>query len=181
MRGELNRVERDGRVAFELSNSAGKFWEFLKTKNIHESNYKLQPEAVGAALVEVVEGWHEAASHLRGGNVNLAASSFLVLSWNRKGWYQLFQFRLSLPDPRKLHWHFPATQRTRSLRGEDAEGTVIEWYGESGGQLKYYPLARKAVWASDRFQLEPLGKIQHGILAKVAAYFPDQWAKVSAK
>ena len=32
MRGELDRLDRDGRVTIELSNSAKKFWAYLKTK-----------------------------------------------------------------------------------------------------------------------------------------------------
>jgi hypothetical protein len=62
MRGELNRIDRDGRVTIELSNSAKKFWAYLKTKGANETNYKRHPAKVGAALVELVEQWHEAAS-----------------------------------------------------------------------------------------------------------------------
>lgn len=62
--------------------------------------------------------------------------------------------------------------------GEDNLGTLFEWYGESGGQLKYYPLVEKAVWKSDRFQLEPLPSDQdlhYGILSKAAMYYPRLW------
>ena len=55
-------------------------------------------------------------------------------------------------------------------------GRVFEWYGQSGGQLKYYPLADTATWASARFRLEPLpDDLPHGILAKAQAYFPQLW------
>jgi hypothetical protein len=67
MRGELDRIAKDGRVTLELSNSAKKFWAHLKTKGIHEANYKRHPLKVGAALVELVEQWHEAASVEQGG------------------------------------------------------------------------------------------------------------------
>ena len=52
----------------------------------------------------------------------------------------------------------------------------MEWYGGSGGQLKFYPFAKDARWQSERFMLEPLLDVEHGILAKAAAYFPKQWA-----
>src|ERR1051325_6360035 len=39
MRSELDRIDKDGRVAFELSNSAGKFWDYLKIKGINHANY----------------------------------------------------------------------------------------------------------------------------------------------
>lgn len=181
MRRELNRVQKDGRVAFELSNSAGKFWDYLKTKGITHANYKSKPSRVGAALIELVELWHVEVSLSQRGNVNLDASSYLVLSWNKEGWYQLYQFPIRLPEPQSLKWHFPKTERARHLRGEDASGALIEWYGESGGQLKYYPQVESALWSSDRFRLEPLGEVEYGILKKVAAYFPTLWTEVSKK
>jgi len=68
------------------------------------------------------------------------------------------------------------------LRGKDDLGKLFEWYGESGGQLKYYPLVSNARWASDIFRLEPLlgeNVEQYGILAKARTYFPEQWKSVS--
>ena len=174
MRGELDRLDRDGRVTIELSNSAKKFWAYLKTKKIDGTNYKTRPRRVGVALVELVEEWHQAASIKQGGDVDLASSSYLALSWNKKGWYQLHWFALKLPDPHLLKWHYPTEGH---LSGDDVSGTIFEWYGESGGQLKYYPLADTALWASNRVRLEPLpANLEHGILAKVVTYFPDLWA-----
>ncbi len=176
MCGELKRIDRDGRVTLELSNSAGKFWDRLRSKGIHQKNYKKRPSEVGASLIELIEEWHLAVSIEAGGNVDLHGSSYLVLSWNQTGWYQLHQFPIFLPTPAPLQWFFPTTGRRRRLRGDDEHGNLFEWYGESGGQLKYYPLAKNAIWNSGRFQLEPLRKnIEHGILTKVKAYFPELW------
>jgi hypothetical protein len=176
MRRELSRIDTIGRVAFELSNSAGKFWDHLYSKKINQKNYKKRPAEVGAALLELVEQWHDEVSLKRGGPVDLAGSSYFVLSWNKAGWYQLHQFPITLPDPKTLKWHFPTA---RCLKGDDRSGTLFEWYGESGGQLKYYPRAEDAIWASKRFQLEPLKDAEHGIIAKVSAYFPELWAKAN--
>jgi hypothetical protein len=186
MRGELDRINKDGRVTLELSNSAKKFWAHLKTKGINENNYKRHPLKVGGALIELIEQWHKAASVERGGKIDLARSSYLTLSWNKSGSYQLHWFALRLPGPKRLKWYFPKVVRNGEkvvaghLSGDDDSGTVFEWYGESGGQLKYYPLAETALWASDRFRLEPLpGNLEHGILAKVAVYFPHLWAEAT--
>lgn len=181
MRSELNRIDRDGRVTLELSNSAGKFWERLRERGIHQKNYKKHASEVGVVLIELVEAWHRAVSLQVNGNVDLARSAYLVLSWNRMGWYQLHQFPIYLPNPKSLTWYFPTTGRGRRLRGDDKHGNLFEWYGESGGQLKYYPLAKTALWASNRFRLEPLQNIEHGILSKVSAYFPQQWAEANKK
>jgi hypothetical protein len=183
MRRELNKVERMGRVSLELSNSAGQFWGHLKSMGIDQSNYRSKPSEVGSSLLEVVEGWHRAVSVEHGGVVDLKKSFYLVLSWNQAGSYQLHQFPLSMPNPCDLVWNFPAKKsgaEGRRLTGQDESGILFEWYGESGGQLKYYPLVKSAIWASEIFNLEPLGDIEYGLLRKSKAYFPEQWADLEA-
>ena len=185
MRRELSRIDRHGRVTVELSNSARKFWNHLMTKGIDQTNYKQHAPTVGRALIELVSEWHDAASVDHDGNVDLSKSCYLTLSWDTRGWYQLHQFPLSLPDPGQLQWMFPTYTRDSEssvgnhLNGNDTLGSIFEWYGESGGQLKYYPLVSDATWESVRFNLEPLPPDQeHGVLHKVERYFPNQWAAV---
>ena len=185
MRRELSRIDRHGRATIELSNSARKFWNHLMTKGIDQTNYKQHPTDVGHALIELVSEWHHNASVHQDGNVDLSKSCYLTLSWNIEGWYQLHQFPLSLPDPNQLEWTFPTYVRDgelsvgNHLNGNDTIGSLFEWYGESGGQLKYYPLIADATWESDRFKLEPLpSDRQHGVLHKVEGYFPNQWTAV---
>ncbi len=185
MRGELDRVTgRDGRITIELSNSAKQFWGYLGTKGIREDNYRSRPTEVGIGLIELVESWHERDSISSGGIIDLNMSSYLVLSWNKKGLYQLHQFPLTLPQPKSLMWYFPNKKEkgvevpAQRLCGEDSSGVVFEWYGLSGGQLKYYPLAKDATWVSEPFRLESLPSsenMKYGVLAKAALYFPEQW------
>ena len=182
MRRELNKINRTGRVTLELSNSAGQFWDYLKTKGIDQANYRNQPLEVGVSLIEVVERWHQAVSIERGGIVALNKSFYLVLSWNQARVYQLHQFSLTMPNAHELNWCFPTKKggdEGRRLAAYDESNVIFEWYGESGGQLKYYPPASSAVWSSDSFQLEPLPDIEYGILKKAAAYFPRKWAEVN--
>lgn len=175
MRRELNRIARDGRVTLELSNSAGKFWTRLGELGINQTNYKTRPKEVGGELLELVGSWHEVVG--KGGNVDAERSFYLSLSWSRDARYQLHQFPIQLPDPGSLRWYFAgqAGGLGRCLKGEDDTGTIIEWYRESGGQLKYYPLARNAVWHSDVFTLEPLTPGEYGIAKKAEVYFPERW------
>ncbi len=178
MRRELNKIERTGRVSLELSNSAGQFWDYLNTKGIDQTTYRDRPSEVGVSLIEVVESWHHAISIKHGGIIDLTKSSYLVLSWNQSRYYQLHQFPLAMPNPYDLHWHFPTKKggdRGRRLAGDDDSSVLFERYGESGGQLKYYPLADTAIWSSAIFQLEPLPDIEYGILNRAAAYFPEKW------
>jgi len=184
MRRTLNDTKRTGRVTLELSNSSGKFWQRLDELGIHQRNYKSKPTDVAKALLEQEKEWHDEVGLRRGGVVDLSKSFYLTLSWNEQGEYQLFRFALSLPKVTSLKWDFPSVtskgkERTgRRLRGQDKLGTIIEWYGESGGQLKYYPLVKNALWKSEIFQLEPLPENwyeKHGTLAKAQDYFPARW------
>lgn len=177
MRRELDRIARDGRVTLELSNSAGKFWDHLATIGITQANYKARPADVGAALLQLVHQWHEQVSIENGGNVDLNRSFYVSLMWNRRAQYQLHQFSLPLPNAANLNWYFPARNGVmgRCLRGDNNDGLVLEWYGESGGQLKYYPFARDALWQSDVFTLEPLVAGDYGLTKKAEAYFPERW------
>jgi len=188
MRRTLSDTFRTGRVTLELSNSSGQFWRALEQHGLNQQNYKDKPNLAGKVLIDVVREWHEAIGFERGGSIDLSKSFYLTLSWNKSGQYQLFKFSLTLSDSDALQWDFPSTENNgetrtgRRLRGKDELGTLFEWYGESGGQLKYYPLVSNALWASDVFRLELLpgeNIEQYGILAKARAYFPKQWKSVS--
>ncbi len=184
MRRTLNDTKRTGRVTLELSNSSGKFWEQLRRLGINQQNYKSKPFEVAQALLSQEHEWHKSVGLDDDGSVDLSRSFYLALSWNVKGEYQLFKFSLDLPNPAQLIWDFPVVENNgeerngRRLRGRDETGTLFEWYGESGGQLKYYPLAENALWKSEIFSLEPLPKNwneKHGILAKAKDYFSKRW------
>ncbi len=188
MRSELNRViHGDGRVTIELTNSSGEFWKYLAKRNISVLNYREKSSDVGEAIIDLVTSWHVRDSITGRNVIHLDESFYLVLSWNENNSYQLHQFALTLPDPKSLVWDAPLRRQKgemkpgRRICGRDSEGSIVlEWYGESGGQLKYYPLAAKAVWQSRVFNLEPLPlSLEYGLLAKVKAYFPVQWEMAS--
>lgn len=184
MRQTLDETKKTGRVTLELSNSSGKFWAHLGKTGIHQQNYKDRPLDVAKALLEQVDEWHSHVGLHQNGKIDLSKSFYLALSWNLKGEYQLFKFSLVLPDPSSLKWDFPLVIKNgnqefgRRLRGQSETGTLFEWYGESGGQLKYYPLIKNALWQSDIFRLEPLPDgwdDKFGILRKAKSYFPKLW------
>ncbi|MBX3053053.1 MAG: hypothetical protein KF753_16340 [Caldilineaceae bacterium] len=173
MRGTLREVERKKRVTIELSNASGEFWDAVKKEDITQENYHESPDTVGKILIETVERWHTNVSLGSGGTVDSTRSSFIVLQWEeRSGRYQLFQYTIDLPDPTSLAWKV----KGRRLIGDDAKGTLFEWYGLSGGQLKYYPLADDATWHSPVFSLEALpDNHDYGLVRKAELYFPELW------
>lgn len=179
MRGTLRTVENKERVTIEVSNASGEFWDSIKDAGLTQENYDTNPELTGMKLIQVVERWHDNVSIENGGNIDNNDSFYLVLQWERKsGRYQLFQFPINLPDPAQLKWQVDG----RRLIGKDEKGVLFEWYGLSGGQLKYYPLVENALWKSPIFQLEPLPlNVEHGLKQKAVAYFPNLWAEAQNK
>ena len=182
MRKELNRIKRDGRVTIELSNAARAFWNQLGNAGITTANYRRYAPEAGRLLINLVREWHSSVSTASGGDVDISRSCCLTLMWNQSGDYQLRQFPIALPDPAGITWYCPLIRRKGVLRvvnaicGNDDNGRVFEWYGQSGGQLKYYPKASDALWQSQVFGLEPLpSDTRHGLLSKAEAYYPHLW------
>lgn len=175
MRGLLRDVGRIGRVTIELSNASGEFWDSIRTYGITQEDYNSHPDIVGATLIRVVEGWHTNVGIENEGTIDNLMSFFLVLQWDEiSGRYQLFQYPVDLPEPSLLRWEV----KGRRLIGYDETGILLEWYGFSGGQLKYYPLAQSASWKSHIFQLEPLPEeLESGLQYKAALYFPELWKR----
>jgi hypothetical protein len=172
MRKTLQVLNKTGRVTVEVSNSSGKFWDALSANGIDD--YHSAPDTAGKILLDLVENWHNEVSLERGGTVDISKSFYLLLQWDkRSGKYQLLQFSTRLPNPEILSWNVTG----RRLIGSDKPGVMIEWYGHSGGQLKYYPFANQAIWSSPIFQLEPLpaSDLGYGLQRRVFEYFPELW------
>ncbi len=186
MRGEGGEVNNKDRVVLELSNASSKFRAELGRYGITPENYRENPHKAGCAIIELVKKWHDDVGtrgiELDGKleNVDLKKCYYLALSWNKSGEHQLYQFPFQLPDPKRLKWYCPVeTMKGKKLghiKADDGVGTLFEWYGTSGGQLKYYPKVETAVWKSAPFKLEPLPeRVTDNIIAKVAHYFPELW------
>jgi hypothetical protein len=176
MRETLRTVERTGRVTVEVSNSSGMFWDTLRANGIDD--YDTDPDTAGQLLLNLVKSWHDEVSLEQGGTVDVSKSFYLLLQWHKKsGMYQLFQFPTRLPNPETLFWDVSG----RRLIGRDDDGVMIEWYGHSGGQLKYYPFADKAIWSSEVFKLEalPESDLGYGLKRRVLEYFPELWRKAN--
>lgn len=174
MRGTLNLVLSKRYASLELSNAAGEFWDKIKQHNITPDNYDHYPAQIGYILLDVVNHWYQTVDFRRGGNIDNTRSFFLTLQWSKSPTkYQLFQFPILLPSADELVWEATG----RQIRGNNQKGQkVIEWFGLSGGQLKYYPPIEDAIWQSSVFTLEPLPDIQDlRLWQKVQMYFPNQW------
>jgi hypothetical protein len=155
---------RNGHVLMELHNSYAKAWAWLNQRGIDP---KADPETAGVALIEQVRAWHDEVL----GEVDVGQSSYLVLTHDRtwQNW-QLSWFPLDLhvPDPRLMNWEFTGRRIYATFEGHQ----FWEWYGESGGQLKYYPPLKLARWVSPLFELHNPPS-EDTPIAKAKRYWPD--------
>jgi len=93
-----------------------------------------------------------------GVKIDLARSCYFCLSYskvplsdNRE--YQIHIFPLEYP--KNIKWKFKSSAcLTGYVPNENGnEIAIIDWYGLSGGQLKYYPLTSDAIYSSPVFKL----------------------------
>jgi len=181
MRETLAETRRTGRITMELSNSSSKLQAALALGGLgNEAEFRRNPAEAARILLQTVREWHLAVPE----EIQLERSSYLSLSWSRRGEYQLHQFAIELPDAATIRWSFPEVARRdgvarpgRRLQGDASGGKVFEYYYGSGGQLKYYPSIADAVWESDVFRLESLQGVSplYDAETKAAAYFPEKW------
>jgi hypothetical protein len=186
--GAIGDLATTGRVYMELCNSPAKLWDPLKRKGITEEDFRNQqnPEIVGQEVLNTVVSWkHQAANdwqrrHNR--TLDLNRSVYLTISYSkprpdRPREYQFHSF--DLPFPQRLSWYYISD---RCLRAEDPlyPGEVIfDWYGLSGGQLKYYPRATTARYSSSRFTL--LNAQSVSLSRKAATLWPQEWTNAGGE
>jgi hypothetical protein len=182
MRSELDKaVKDDGRVYIEMSNAAGEFMDRVRQKV--GNGFQEKPDEVGETLISLIAEWHQNAGKNSGYKVDLAESSFLVLLYNKKLTFGLYQYELRLPNAKDFTWSFPSPARntaqgSRRLVGYMQNSLAFEWYLHSGGQLKYYPSAQDAKWHSALFELEPLKNRNSGLVSRIQEYFPKKWEAI---
>lgn len=181
----IEDLEEDGRVHMELANSPAKFWEALFVKGMREADFTSMNHAdeMGKTVLEVVEKWHDEAKlkyehENPGADLIVSESVYITVSYGKPvpgvgRHYQVHSFPLKFP--RNIRWEFISP---RCLRGYDTRyenEVVFDWYGLSGGQLKYYPRASEAIYKTQPFVLLKPENIS--ILEKAETYWPEEFEK----
>lgn len=168
-------------ISLELSNANNKFWAELNKHKIENIRFvRLVPDRAGKIIVDLYESWkYDAAKKIE---VDIEKSFYLTCLYNlRKGIYQLFALPFLLPDAATLEWSVRESKNRDENRGtliaKKNNKLIIEWYGISGGQLKYYPTKDDVIWQSDPFMLEPVPNLEsgYGLIQKAKTYFPNKW------
>lgn len=150
----------DTRLYLEISNSHAKFWDALRQNSIEEGDWgkKKNASKIGQIILDLVRHWHNeriAADP----SINLERSRYLVVSYGspsagaglRK--CAVHSFDLKLPD---ADWHYASKKCLRGVDKQTGEH-LWDWYGLSGGQLKFYPKAGDALFQTNQFDLLQAG------------------------
>jgi hypothetical protein len=179
----INRLSTTGRVHMELSNSPAKFWSALRAKGIQEEDFRERRRSteVGNIVLDVVRGWHDEAKQKYetehpGRNLDLSNSIYLTISYGKatkedRRRYQMHSFELNFPT--NITWKYISEKCLRGYDPAYPDETLVDWYGLSGGQLKYYPRASTAHFSTEPFQL--LLPKMVSISEKSSVYWPKEW------
>lgn len=167
----------DPRAYLELSNSPAKMWASIarKTGAVAAEFPNVDAQAVGDALIETIGEWKFAAKReferdYSGEVLDLDRSTYLTFSFSdyESGtWrYNVASFPMKFPT---VQW-FCSSDRCLSANDPDQpECRLLDWYPNSGGQLKYYPRFASATHMSDIMTLTAIDEI--AIVRKTLSYF----------
>ncbi|MAZ30097.1 hypothetical protein CL655_02315 [bacterium] len=179
----IEDLEEEGRVHMEIANSPAKFWAELTKAGISESDFRSKNKAseIGQILLKTIDSWHlEAKTAFETQNpdkrLDLNKSVYITVSYSpfRDGigrLYQAHSFPLTFPE--NIKWSYISDRCLRGMDPTDENKTLIDWYGLSGGQFKYYPKANTANYKSARFSLLEPEIIS--IVEKAKTYWPEKW------
>ena len=155
----------DDFVLMELSNSHAKFQAHLESQGL---DARIRPDLAGPSLIGLVKSWHAEEA----GRIDVDKSAYVVLT-HASDWssYEVLWFDLEIeePDPNDMDWQYTG----KRISGVSSGHRIWDWYGWSGGQLKYYPLKNWAIWNSGPFQLEVPSTEDPA--EKARRYWPDLW------
>ena len=164
-----------GRVYMELCNSPAKLWDPIKNLGIHEGNFGNAAVAVqiGESILETVQSWY---TNCGIGNIDLDKSVHITVSYSKPdksgpSMYQLHTFNLNFPS--RIIWRFKSAKCLSGYDPDEPSKVLFDWYGLSGGQLKYYPKTTKALYSSNPFTLIEAKK--QTITDKAKQYWPEEW------
>lgn len=169
------------RSYLELSNSAAKDWELCTERGLTEDMFRnhVSADSFGQAVLdrqrmERVTSEEAYLSSIPGPSKFFVEQECVYISMlyspmiNGERTYQVSSFHAVLPPPER--WCF----KGRRLVGIDDTGdSLYEWYGLSGGQLKYFPRIADRLHGTDLFTLADYRPAVESLRAKVSRMFGD--------
>jgi hypothetical protein len=182
---EFLNLSNTGKVYMEIANSPAKFWADVTARHGYterDFNQIKYPEQIGNTILTSVQKWHlEGKQNFEfnrpGKILDLNNSRYVCVSYSKENdsddrLYQIHSFPLIYKDG--IKWEYKSNRCLTGLDPDDQTESLFDWYGSSGGQLKYYPRAMDALYKSDVFRmLKPPSKVT--LTDKAKLYFPREF------
>jgi len=173
-----------GRVYMEIANSPAKFWDEIYSRTgFREDSFRnqLHAQEIGSIVLALVERWHaEGKNHFErvnaGMTLDLNSSCYLCVSYSdekksSERMYQIHSFPLCYPNG--IIWKYQSESCLRGFDPNNPTEALLDWYGVSGGQLKYYPSTTMARFSSPQFSLLSVTPLT--LTQKAKSLFPDRF------
>jgi hypothetical protein len=178
---DFNKLANGGRVYMEIANSPAKFWaEINQLHNLTEESFRRQekPSEIGNTVLNKVMRWHEDGKNSNDESngstkLDLENSCYLCITSSKEAInsrkHQVHAFPLKYP--RGINWKYKSSSCLSGYDPDEPDKVLVDWYGVSGGQLKYYPKTSKARFNTPVFTVPEAPK-NLSILQKALEYFP---------
>ena len=159
--------------------------EINKKSRLDEKSFRSQQndQIIGPIVLELIEKWHtegKAAFEREnpGVTLDLDLSCYLCVSYSKtekssERKYQIHAFPLNYL--RNLKWAYKSKSCLSAYDPLIPNKALLDWYGLSGGQLKYYPLTNMARFSSQPFNLPTIKVLS--LTEKAQALFPEHFKK----
>lgn len=179
------KLQTDGRVYMEIANSPAKFWNAIGNEHeLTENDFRnmSSPNLIGGTVLNTVMEWHRegkrqfdvSPSNLQQGkSLDLGNSCYLCITSSNscaERLYQVHSFPLEYPG--NIQWRYKSAACLSGYDPDSPNDVLVDWYGVSGGQLKYYPSVSKARYSTNVFSIPTPPRVMT-IREKANMYFPD--------
>lgn len=179
---QFDSLASGGRVYMEIANSPAKFWAEINSLHSYtEADFREQKHAnaIGNTVIQTVMKWHQEGksnfdAENPGVSLDLNNSCYLCVTSSKESSdsrrYQVHSFDLSYPAG--IIWRYKSSACLTGYDPQKPSEPLIDWYGLSGGQLKYYPSTSSSKYSTGIFTV-PNPPRSMTIQEKVELYFPS--------
>ena len=175
----------DARAYLEIANSPAKMWASItKQTGLLPQDFtnKQSPQAIGDALLNTIKAWKDEGKQRfekknLGKTLDLGRSYYLTLSLSPYDGssrdIHVCSFKMAFP---KVSWTYRSGKCLRASDPDHPNEPLLDWYANSGGQLKYYPRFDSADFSSSVIKLKKV--VALSIAKRAHSYFSDDFEKL---
>jgi len=176
------------RAYLELANSPAKMWEAITKKtgfDVQTFAQQARPQELGNALIQTLGDWKLAAKNefereAKDKKLDIEQSVYLAISFSEydgESWFIHFSsFSMTFPA---VDWYYSSPKCLSANDPAYPNERLLDWYPNSGGQLKFYPRFSEALYSGEPIRLHTFEEVS--ILGKTLLCFGDKAADLFSR